>query len=103
MKHTRPPSMLQALRRFLDALPAKLKEEDKGKHMVWSFWLTMLALLMLPTPAALAMVLLIGLAKECWDFRYGSGFCWYDMLGNALGVLAAVIFISLAPEGLYQT
>ena len=87
--------MLQALRRFLDALPARLKEEDKGKHMVWSFWLSMLALLMLPAPAALAAVLLIGLAKECWDFRYGSGFCLFDMAANLIGIAAAQLLWQL--------
>lgn len=87
--------MPQALRRFLDALPAKLKEEDKGKHMVWSFWLTMLALLMLSAPAALAVVLLIGLAKECWDFRYGSGFCLFDMAANLIGIAAGQLLWQL--------
>lgn len=78
--------MTDAIRRFFLELPGKLKEEDKGKHMTWSFWLTLAALSAMPALSALAIVLLIGLAKECWDFRFGSGFCMFDMAGNLIGI-----------------
>lgn len=83
--------MTDALRHFFQALPAKLREEDKEKHMLWSFWLTLAALLLWPAPLACAAVLLLGLAKECWDARYGSGFCMFDMAGNVLGSLAGLL------------
>ena len=80
-----PSLLLSFLREFFVALPTKLREEDKIKHMVWSFWLTLAALLLWSAPLAFTVVFLIGLSKELWDFRYGSGFCWYDMAGNLIG------------------
>lgn len=72
-------------------LPVKLREEDKVKHMVWSFWLTLAALVLWSAPVAFLAVFLLGLAKECWDFRYGSGFCLFDMMGNLIGSVAGLI------------
>lgn len=48
------------------------------------------ALLLWSVPLAFAAVFSIGLAKECWDFRYGSGFCLYDMAGNLIGIVAGL-------------
>ena len=76
---------------FFQLLSVKLRQEDKIKHMVWSFWLTLIALLFWSVSTALVVVFLLGLAKECWDSRYGSGFCWFDMTGNLLGSLAALL------------
>lgn len=75
---------------FLLRLPAKLKEEDKIQHMAWSFGLLLGALFFMPPLIAFTAVLLIGLAKEFWDLRYGSGFCLYDMVGNLIGCLAGI-------------
>lgn len=76
---------------FLRLLPAKLREEDKVKHMVWSFWLTLGALALISAPLAILAVLALGLAKECWDSLYGSGFCWFDMAGNLIGSVAGLL------------
>lgn len=73
------------------ALPFKLREEDKIKHMVWSFGMTLMALAVLSPVLAFGAVFLIGLAKECWDKYYGSGFCFYDMTGNLIGSLAGLL------------
>ena len=83
--------MTNSLCQFFMALPTKLREEDKVKHMVWSFWLTLAALMVWPALLAFALVFLLGLAKECWDFRYGSGFCLFDMMGNFLGSLGGLL------------
>lgn len=83
--------MTNSLCRFFMALPTKLREENKVKHMVWSFWLTLAALMVWPALLAFAAVFLLGLAKECWDFRYGSGFCLFDMMGNFLGSLGGLL------------
>jgi hypothetical protein len=83
---------------FLQLLSLKLRQQDKVRHMVWSFWLTLVALSVLSVSFALALVLGLGLAKEIWDSRYGSGFCWFDMIGNVLGVaigIFCVFFLSL--------
>jgi hypothetical protein len=76
---------------FFQLLPDKLREEDKVKHMVWSFWLTLAALLVWSAPLALTAVFVLGLAKECWDSRYGSGFCLFDMAGNCVGSLVGLL------------
>jgi len=89
--------MNDACVRFLKAIPAKLQEEDKRKHMVWSFWLTVLALCFLSGVEAFVVVFLIGLGKECWDRYYGSGFCLFDMIGNLLGSFVALALAFLIP------
>ena len=73
------------------ALPFKLREEDKIKHIAWSFCLTLMALVLLSPVLALGAVFLLGLAKEWWDKYYGSGFCFYDMTGNLIGILAGLL------------
>ncbi len=78
--------------RFLQLLTLKLREEDKVKHMVWSFFLTLAALTIWPAYLAFSAVFVIGLVKECWDFRFGSGFCLYDMTGNVIGSLVGLTF-----------
>ena len=75
-----------SISRCLSVLPVRLREEDKRKHIAWSFWLMLLAMPFIPATQAIVLVFLIGLAKECWDQLYGSGFCLFDMLGNALGI-----------------
>ena len=83
--------MSASLHHFFSHLCAKLREEDKIKHRVWSFWLPLGALVLFSAPLAFGLVFLVGLGKECWDFRYGSGFCWFDMTGNLIGSLAGLV------------
>lgn len=91
--------MTGSFSRFVRAIPAKMREADKRKHVAWSFWLTLAALVFLPGAPALVLVFLVGLAKECWDHFYGSGFCLFDMLGNALG-MALGLSLTLVVAGL---
>ena len=87
---------------FVRTIPAKMQEEDKRKHIVWSFWLILVALLFLPVAESFIAVLMIGLAKECWDHFYGSGFCLFDILGNLLGsIIGTLLFLAIS--GLYRT
>jgi hypothetical protein len=76
-----------------------MRERDKIQHLTLSFVLLLAALMLMPPALAIAGVFLIGLVKECWDERYGSGFCRYDMLGNLLG-MAAALALWLPLEGL---
>ena len=76
---------------FFLAIPAKMHEDDKRKHISWSFCLTLFALIIMPTLEALILVFLAGLAKECWDHFYGSGFCFFDMAGNFIGSFLALL------------
>jgi hypothetical protein len=82
--------MKASVNQSLQFLAVKLREEDKIKHMVWSFWLTLMALAVLSPVLAFGAVFLLGLAKEWWDKYYGSGFCFYDMTGNLIGSLAGL-------------
>lgn len=66
----------------------RLAEHDKRQHMRWSLGLTLLGALVMPLSLSLVLVFLIGLAKECWDQRYGSGFCLWDIAGNLIGMAA---------------
>lgn len=72
-------------------LRLKLKEEDKVKHIAWSFWITAFAMIFLSAQASVLLAFLIGIAKEVWDHFFGSGFCWFDMLGNVVGIVFALI------------
>ena len=93
-----------ALSHFLSAVPAKMREADKRKHVARSFWLILLVLAFMPIASALVLVFLIGLAKACWDHFFGSGFCFYDMTGNflgsAFGLSVAFVFTRIVGRGL---
>ncbi len=88
---------------FLLSISNKLMEEDKRLHMTWSFWMTLSALLFWPAIWAFAAVFLIGFAKECWDSRYGSGFCVFDLLANLMGSTFALMFSWLFPGTLFHS
>ena len=58
----------------------------------------MLVLLLLPSAglwSAAVAVFGLGLLKECWDTVMGSGFCWYDIAANAVGILFAAVILIL--------
>ncbi len=97
-----PLFMNGTLRKLLVHVCCKFGEPDKRLHMVWSFWLTLAARLLWPMPWAIAVVVLLGLAKECWDARFGSGFCWYDLVSNLAGICVALLITVLLPDGLYE-
>ena len=96
-------SWIAARREGFSSLLVRLGEEDKRLHALWSFWLTSGMSLFWPPGWACGIAFLIGLLKECWDHRYGSGFCLFDMLGNLLGIVLAVLLVLLAPPGLYSS
>ena len=73
----------------------KLREADKILHIKYSAAILLCLYLVFPIEVALVFTFFIGLAKECWDHYYGSGFCYYDMLGNVLGMFAVVLAIGL--------
>jgi hypothetical protein len=95
--------MTCSISQFCYALPGKLREEDKRLHMTSSFWLTLAALLLWPAPWAFAAVFLIGFAKECWDSRYGSGFCLFDLFANLIGSSFAMVLAWALPGTLFNS
>jgi hypothetical protein len=97
--------MFQLLR--IDVMPAsrlidlkiikKLREEDKVKHMMWSFWLTLTALLFSSPLVSFIVVFILGVLKEWWDSIFGSGFCFYDIAGNIIGsVVCLALFFTFS-------
>ena len=68
----------------------KIREQDKIKHFAVCFLLQWLFLPWMSLASSIVITSLIGLAKEFWDQRYGTGFCWYDMLANALGMVCGI-------------
>lgn len=79
----------------------RLAEPDKRLHVQWSFWLTLAAHVLWPAAWAIGAVFLVGLAKECWDLRYGSGFCRVDLACNLIGIFAAAALCANLPKGVF--
>jgi len=76
---------------FINLLKRRALERDKQQHLALSYGLVVVFFFIVPSlPAAAACTLALGLCKEVWDTYYGSGFCWYDMLANALGTGAGM-------------
>ena len=66
-------------------------ERDKQQHFWLSLAIVSLALLIVGFGPAVLISASAGLAKEIWDHYYGSGFCRYDLLADALGIGAATL------------
>lgn len=97
---------MQALYKIADIIHSvlfgvgRLREEDKKKHFWLSFALVPAIYLLTNLAYATVVVLLLGLLKELYDHRFGTGFCWYDISANGMGVSAGVAFCwSLAQMG----
>ena len=67
-----------------------LHQKDKQQHIVVSFGIMESNLIFLGLAQSVFLTFAIGIGKEVWDKYYGSGFCWYDILGNTLGILVAI-------------
>lgn len=83
--------MCSSVKKLALLLSVKLREEDEIKRFVGIFFLTLAALFIWPAHTAFAAVFLVGLAKECWNSQFGSGFCVFDMTSNVLGSSAALL------------
>ncbi|MNY79979.1 hypothetical protein D3C86_2208460 [compost metagenome] len=67
-------------------------QEDKIKHIVLSFIITITVYYYLDLFTASMISLTIGTAKEIVDkYYYKSGFCWQDMKANCIGIVLACI------------
>ena len=73
----------------------KMRQADKLQHFCGSFILLLLAQMFLAPLVAALFTFAVGYVKELWDDRYGSGFCWYDMLANLLGIVTALLVLFL--------
>ena len=80
-----------------NSLRLRLAEVDKRKHFWVCFFLQFLFLPWFSILLSITLALLVGILKECWDQVYGTGFCWYDMLANVLGIAAGLVaFVALS-------
>ena len=68
----------------------RMQQEDKTQHIICAFMSVVLLSPLVSIAAAAALVFVLGLLKEGWDYRVGTGFCWYDVVANALGIAFAV-------------
>ena len=67
----------------------RMQQEDKAQHIICAFIVVvMLQPLMSVLWAGLA-VFAMGLVKEAWDGSMGTGFCWYDIAANGVGIAFA--------------
>lgn len=67
-----------------------LHETDKQQHILVSCIIMMACLVFMTFIPSFIVTFAIGIAKEIWDKIYGTGFCWYDMLGNMVGIVVAI-------------
>ena len=72
----------------------KLNEDDKHQHFWYSCVILLLLIAFLDWQYSLAGTIILGLMKEVWDYFRGSGFCWYDMFANGLGILLGLLIIA---------
>jgi hypothetical protein len=73
----------------------RMQQEDKAQHIICAFMAVVLLLSLLSVYWACALVFVLGLVKEAWDGILGTGFCWYDIAANGIGVLFAFALIVL--------
>lgn len=73
----------------------RMQQEDKAQHIICAFMMVVLLLPLLSVYRACALVFALGLVKEAWDSILGTGFCWYDVAANGIGVLFALTLIAL--------
>lgn len=64
-----------------------LKQEDKQKHIWYSFAIFIGCTFVFSVVSSFFLTLTVGVGKEIWDRYYGSGFCWYDMIANMIGII----------------
>ena len=72
----------------------RMHQEDKAQHIICAFMVVPLLWPLMPPLYAAGLVFAMGLVKEAWDAHMGTGFCWYDIAANALGVCLALILLA---------
>ncbi len=76
-------------------LTQRFRQKDKQKHLWYSFFILLATSFVLPLLAAVLLTFVAGVMKEVWDHYCGSGFCWYDMAANAVGMTLALACVYL--------
>ena len=81
--------------RWLRLVLEKSNQEDKQRHFFVCFILMLGFLPHTNVIFSVMITLVIGFLKEIWDVYFGTGFCWFDMSANVLGVLGALVYSKL--------
>ena len=71
----------------------KMLEEDKAQHIIVAYMGVVALQFYLPAHEAVIALLVLGFLKEFWDLWMGTGFCWYDIAANTLGVTFAFCWL----------
>jgi len=79
---------------FVRHMQERIREEDKQQHFLYSLAILLLSYCVFSLTFSLVVTLLIGLGKEIWDHYYGSGFCYWDLLANVLGISTGLLLIA---------
>jgi hypothetical protein len=64
----------------------RMQQEDKAQHIICAFLVVVLLSGLMPAWQAYLAVFLAGMVKEAWDYYVGTGFCWYDIAANVIGI-----------------
>jgi hypothetical protein len=81
--------------RWLRLVFEKSIQEDKKQHFLVCFILMLGFLPYMSIIYSVIITLAIGFLKEIWDIYFGTGFCWFDMSANILGILGALGYSKL--------
>ncbi len=71
-----------------------MQQEDKAQHIICAFMVVVMLQPLMPVLWACLVVFAVGLVKEAWDGSMGTGFCWYDIAANTMGVLFALLLMA---------
>jgi len=76
-------------------LADRMQQEDKAQHIICAFMVVLMLAQLTTILLAGTAVFVAGLLKEAWDATRGTGFCWYDVLANSLGIVFAASLLAL--------
>jgi hypothetical protein len=76
---------------MINQLVFRLTQTDKYQHIFVSFIIMLVCIFFFSITLSFVLTVIVGIAKEVWDKYYGSGFCWYDMTANMLGIALAFL------------
>jgi len=77
-------------------LCSKMVEEDKAQHIICAFMAMIAVQFVLGSYTAAIVIFVFGLIKELWDLWKGTGFCWYDVTANILGISFTLFWLALS-------
>ena len=67
------------------------KERDKQQHLKVCLGLGLFFLPVIGLLSSIILIAFIGLIKEVYDHYCGSGFCWYDIQANMIGLIMSIL------------